>query len=179
MGDDADEKPTGNSVTSVPCTCSWLANAAAEPDNPIVFDEALNEYNLAHHRPTGANGAGAPVAQSRIYHCPWCGGVAPKSKRATLFAHLTDAERSRLHDLTAAIRTIADAVAKLGPPDHDLHQGFRRMTPASDTKPAEEKSYRVIRYTKLSETADVRFTDLGPDRDVWLTLESKYVGPKK
>jgi hypothetical protein len=177
---DEDEKPTSISVTAVPCKCNWLAQAADEPDNPVVFDKEMNEYHLAHQRPRGSNGAGGGrYGYSMIYHCPFCGGAAPKSKRETFFANITDAERARLTELTAGIRTVADAIARLGPPDQDVPQGLTVTTPATDTTPSTVTSYRVIRYMNLSETASVEFTDYGPDRGVRMTLQSKYIGSKK
>jgi hypothetical protein len=38
------------------------------------------------------------------------------------------------------------------------------------------RSYRLLRYTGLSETANVTFTDFGPDRGLYMSLETKYVG---
>src|SRR5580700_10779365 len=42
------------------------------------------------------------------YHCPFCGGTASESKRATLFAVVSDAEAKRLNALIGEIKTLDD-----------------------------------------------------------------------
>jgi hypothetical protein len=128
----------------------------------------LNEYHLTY--------GGDARGHWMIYHCPFCGGAAPRSKRETLFAQITDAESRRLHELTRDVRTVEVAIARFGPPDHDLVDGLTMQTPATDTEPSKVSSYRVLTYDRLSETADVHFTDYGPERGLRMTLQSKYIG---
>lgn len=144
------EQPKRNfgPVTTIPCTCLYLERAATEPDNPIVFDELVNEYQFRHFNSGG---------MSVIRHCPWCGGAAPESKRDSLFAHITHAERERLEALAEDVKTVADVLARFGSPDSDLANGYSTSSAPSDTKPSVVSSHRVLRYTKLSETADVDF----------------------
>ena len=79
-------KPTFSSVTDTLCVCGYLERASEEPEVPIVFDAKVNEYHIAN---IGKNGG-----HRVIYHCPWCGGAAPRSKRASLFATVTDKRRA-------------------------------------------------------------------------------------
>ena len=74
------------------------------------------------------------------------------------------------------MKTVEEVIAKFGEPDHDNPDGLRTQSPASDTESSVVRSYRVLRYSGLSETAHVNFTDYGPERGVHVTLQSKYVG---
>ena len=74
------------------------------------------------------------------------------------------AEARRLDEIFAGVRTLEDAIAKLGPPDEDFPNGVTMHTPETDGKPPEVRSFRVIRYRRLSETADVHLTDYQKDR---------------
>ena len=65
-------RPTFASVTSEPCTCKYLQKAAEDPDNPIEFDERTKGYLYTY-----ADYQGGEKATLIIYHCPFCGGVAP------------------------------------------------------------------------------------------------------
>jgi hypothetical protein len=155
------------SVTAVACSCKWLERTAAEPDDPVVFDEQAGEYHIA--KPHG----GYLV----IYHCPFCGGAAPSSRRAELFAHITSAEADRLEALTAGLTTIDEAVAALGSPQHDMPRGLRVHDPIKGGKPPEVRSFRSLTFTEVSETADIVLTDYGLD-GVRFTFQGKYLGRK-
>lgn len=135
-----------------------------------MFDETLNEFHITHVNE-------GPRGYTMIYHCPMCGGAAPASKRASFFAHITDEESRRLRALGDELRSLEDVIAKLGPPTHDQRRGLVTHSPECDEKPAEVHGYRVLVYSNLSETANVRFTDYGPGRGVHMSLESKYIGP--
>src|SRR5262245_23525564 len=84
-------KPTRASVTSKQCRCGYLQFAAEESGNPIVFDEVAGEYQFTYQEP-GAEGPSLLV----LYHCPFCGGAAPQSKRANLFHVIPKGEVRRL-----------------------------------------------------------------------------------
>src|SRR5687767_9714674 len=116
-------KRHGPSVTSEPCGCSFLERASAEPRSVICYDEELGEYQIRHP----AGGWSGP-----IYHCPFCGGLTPESKRAALFASVTWAEVARLEALTAGISSIEDAIERFGPAQSDRADGMKIQTPASD-----------------------------------------------
>ena len=68
------------------CDCGVLENASKEPGHSIRFDPHLNEYHIA--QPNGGC--------MMVYYCPFCGGRTPDSRRASLFAHVTEAEQQRL-----------------------------------------------------------------------------------
>src|SRR5688572_4568394 len=162
-------KPHGQSVTSKPCGCSFLEASAAEPKGLVIFDERMGEYQF--RRPDGS-GAGP------IYHCPFCGGAAPKSKRASFFARVTWAEVARLKKLTAGITTVQEAIDRLGTPESDRADGMMVQTPASETEPSRTTSYRVVRFTHLSNKADVDLIDYGM-KGIKFTFVGKYLGESK
>jgi hypothetical protein len=162
-------KPTSASVTEVPCA-GHLDRAANDPDSPITFNEELNEFNL-EYSVVGSERKG----RLRIYHCPFCGGTAPKSKRRLLFAAISNAEERRLRDLVKDVQTVDDAIAILGPPDLDRLDGQGAMLPEGpDTSPTREW-FRVVTYTQFSETADLRLTDF-PGRRMGVAVAGKYLG---
>jgi len=158
-------RKAGTSVTTVPCACSYLSRAADEPDSSIVFDADMNEYKFRV-------GPGHMI----IRHCPWCGGTAPKSKRSSLFAQITDAEMRRLGALTKGIKTVEEAIEKFGPPDNDRPAGMTIKSPGTGTTPETVESHRVLTYNGLSDTATVSLVDYGPSRGLGLTLSGKYIG---
>jgi hypothetical protein len=153
------------SVTSTACKCKWLERAAAEPTDPVVCDELTGEYHIT--KPGGGHMV--------IYHCPFCGGAAPLSRRDELFAHITHAEADRLHALTAGFKTVDQAIAALGAPEHDYAKGFRTHEPAKGRKPPEVKTFRSLTFTHLSDTADVILTDL-VEGGLRVTFQGKYLG---
>ena len=161
------KKARGQSVTAEPCQCGFLERSSAEPGSPIVFDSALHEYQL---RWPGAEGRFGP-----IYHCPFCGGVAPESKRASLFAEVPMSEVMRLRDLTRGLASIQQAVAALGEPQTDLAEGITIQTPASSSEPSKASSYRTLTFTHLSDVADVTLIDYGV-HGIKFTFNGKYVG---
>jgi hypothetical protein len=163
--------PESDQPRSAPCTCRFLQREAAEARSPIVFDEELNEYHVTHVNE-------GPRGYSLIYHCPFCGGAAPPSRRGTFFAIITDEESRRLHALGDTLRTVDEVIATLGPPTRDQPRGLVTSSPASDSQPGEVHSYRVLVYSNLSETAEVRFTDFGPGQGVRMSLITKYTGPR-
>src|SRR5580700_110793 len=116
-------KPTYASVTTRPCKCGFLERTADEPGVPIKFDVKMNEYHIEH----GGEDRGG---QSILYHCPFCGGAAPPSRRQTFFATITSAETERLTELTGDVKTIADVLARFGEPDDDMDPGTTIYEPA-------------------------------------------------
>jgi hypothetical protein len=102
-------KPTFASVTEVRCTCGYLEGSANDGSSPIKFDSTLNEYHFEYDTPKGR---GALL----IYHCPFCGGTAPESKRDRLFAVISSDEEERLFALSRDVKTVEEALVILGPP---------------------------------------------------------------
>jgi hypothetical protein len=164
-------KPNSSSVTSVPCKCRFLERASEEPTIPIVFDARVNEYHITN---VGKDRRG----HTNVYHCPFCGGAAPLSRRHSLFATITSTEAERLYKLTSGMKTCKEVVAKFGEPDDDLDPGMQSNTPGSDTEPPKVVSYRTLTYKRLSKTAEVVFIDYGPERGVRTSLRGKYVGDR-
>ena len=158
-------KPTSASVTTTPCSCNYLQNAADDSRNPIVFDAETCEYHF-----------GFGEHQLSIYHCPFCGGAAPASKRDKLFVDIAPGERARLAQLLAPVDSIETAIAVLGPPDFD---GFMNMKyRAADGESPRLSRQREIRYLRLSDTADVWVTETHTGRAFW-QLQGKYVCNQK
>jgi hypothetical protein len=164
-------KSASQSVAKPPCKCGFLLRAAEEPEIPIVFDERMNEYHIENVAKDGGH--------SVIYYCPFCGGAAPPSKRQSFFATITRAETERLHELTADVKTIAGAIAQFGAPDDDLDPGTTVYNSVKDDQPPTVTSYRTLRYKTLSSSADVVFTDFGPERGLRMSLTGKYLGEPK
>ena len=163
-------KPNSQSVTTKPCECEYLARTAAEPNSVIVYDERMGEFQF--RRPDGS-ASGGP-----IYHCPFCGGATPKSRRESFFAHVTWAEVARLKKLTRGITSVDDAVERLGKPKHDHPEGMTIQTSGSDRQPPATTSYRVVRWDNLSKTADVDLIDYGV-KGIKFTFVGKYLGDPK
>ncbi|SRR6266446_4192519 len=143
-------KPTSVSVTAVPCGCGYLESAASNPDLPVRYDKEMNEYFVAHKLQSGA------MVSMLLYHCPMCGGSAPESKRKTLFEVVSNKELRRLDSLIEKIKTVRDVENVLGKPDLDEPvDSFDEAR--SNLKSSERQPVRVLAYTRLSTTADVRF----------------------
>lgn len=155
-------KPTHASVTEELCTCNYLQNAADDPRNPIAFDADTGEYQFQHD---GANLV--------IYHCPFCGGAAPDSKRHLLFAQIPAEEESRLAKLLHGIETIDDALQQLGSPDFEGTSITK--FPEEENKAPRIQHHRDIRYHHLSDVAEIWITER-PDGKIFWQLQGKYLG---
>lgn len=158
----------GLSKTDVLCDCMALTRWADDPSVPVKFDERMGEYHIVIQTP---HGEGAAI----IRHCPFCGGKTPASKRARLFARIPNEESARLIRLTQVLNTVSDVIDALGQPDEDNPAGMRIETPEKDGKPGEVQFYRTLRYTNLSEAANVNVTVYSTER-VAITFSGKYIG---
>lgn len=145
------KKPTAASVTTKPCKCGYLDRQSKEPASGVEFDSSVNEYNI--------KGTGR---RSVIYHCPWCGGAAPLSRRESLFETITRDELLRLQKLVEDIKTVDQAVAAFGQPDRDVQNETGIGTPENGKTPATFTRYRTLTFSKLSKTADVQLMDCSP-----------------
>lgn len=166
-------KPTHDSVTSKPCVCKYLELSAENPSVPIAFDEQTNEYHYRYEEP-GSSGFSTLV----IYHCPFCGGAAPKTKRHLLFHVIPPREVERLTDLIGAVTTLEDVIRKLGRPDVDDPHGVLDSPPEEQGQPPTTQWSRTAQYTRLSDVADVWFTERSDGRAGW-QLVGKYRGPQQ
>jgi hypothetical protein len=163
-------KPNSSSVTTKPCKCGWLEREAAEAGSSIRFDEDLNEFHILNRPPDRG--------YLLIYHCLFCGGAAPRSRRATLFARPTRAELDRLERVVSGLTSVAQAVKKLGKPKSDRANRLRTMSAGSNTEAPKAESFRVMVFTNVSRTTDVHLTDYGRD-GIRFTFQGKYLGRPK
>ncbi len=138
-------KPNPMSVTSTPCTCGYLQRMANDSNSPIAYDETVNEY---HYQSLG----GARLA---IYHCPWCGGVAPNSHRSSLFHELKRESCDAICNRTASCATLDDVIAILGQPDDDEYTGVRYHE--KPDRPPRVDRVRRITFHDLYEEMIVSF----------------------
>jgi hypothetical protein len=169
-------KPTFASVTEEPCACGSLEHAADDPRSPIMYDARLNEFHFEYPSPCGDSDCGRGKASLMIYHCPFCGGAAPKSKRVLLFAVILPEEQGRLYKLLGGIKTLDEALQALGPPDEDNPHGLTEKKKEREGTAPTVESFRVLRYSRLSPTADVYITQ-SRTGDAHFWLSGKYLGP--
>jgi hypothetical protein len=154
------DKPNYASVTNVLCTCRVLDDFARNPETPIVFDAHTCEFQIKCRDDNG-NFSGVLV----IYHCPFCGGSAPRSQRKRLFTKVTSEEEARLAELLAPIQTITDALTAFGVPDYDGHTVTHMQE--CEGQPPKTTYQREIRYRHQSEIADVAITERPDGRIFW------------
>jgi hypothetical protein len=155
---------TLRSVTETPCTCRYLEHAADDPEMPIVWNEQVGEFQFRY----GRRGREMLI----IYHCPFCGGAAPKSKRELLFAQIPPKEEARLAALLQSVTTIDDCIAALGQPDED--QVDRMFKPEDDNEPPRIEYPRRVVYSRLSKVALVEITER-PDGSAFWQLVGKPI----
>ena len=155
-------RPTFASVTDARCKCAFLRRVADDPRLPIVFDKRTREYHFQYHE----DGAGVPSILV-IYHCPFCGGAAPKSKRALLFHVIPPAEERRLAKLLHGITTIGGALRRLGKPQSDHPHGTGVQRPEGPGQAPTMQWFRTLQYEKLSDVADVWFVERADGGAYW------------
>jgi hypothetical protein len=165
----ANERPHNQSKTAEPCTCDALEDAANEPDCPVEYNARLNEFSIKDRR----------GGERSIYHCFFCGGAAPTSKRGSSFATIPEEERERIQTLADGLATLDEVIAKYGPPEDDMPNGHGELFPERDGKPQRGAYYRTLRYSNLSDTAEIDFVDYGPTRGVRMSFHGKYIGAQK
>ena len=140
---------------------------ADDPDLPIRYDTELNEFYVAY--PTeGGNGKLA------IRHCLFCGGKAPESKRASLFARIPHAEQRRLFKMAQSLRSVKEVLDALGEPNEDVPNGMTDESSEQADQPGMVRTYRVLRYHNLSETADIAF-NVDSRGAVGVSLSGKFL----
>ena len=166
MGD----RQTHASVTDEPCSCKYLQRAADDPRVPIIFDDSTGEYQYTYQEPKSSG-----LSTLIIYHCPFCGGTAPASKRHLLFHVISPEEEERLAAIITPIRSIADALKILGKPDDDNPTGIISGTTETEDSPPSIRYSRTLTYQGLSDTADVRIEER-PDGTISCSLHGKYLG---
>jgi hypothetical protein len=150
------------------CDCGVLENASKEPDHAIRWDEKMNEYYIAY----GKSG------RMMVYYCPFCGGSTPKSRRSSMFAHVTQQEETRIFGLFRGVRTVSDVIARFGPPDEERKFASGVRSPSREGKPERGEIFRGLVYNSLSPVADIVF-EVGSSDSVRGTWNQKYVGDKE
>jgi len=171
------KKPTFASVTGKTCSCGFLERAADHPDMPIRFVPLVGEYHFEYPSPCGGSTGLEAKAKLVIYHCLFCGGAAPPSKRAALFTTFSKREAGRLHRLFDGMRTLEQVVRALGPPDEDKGRGLTVEEPEKAGKAPTLRTHRTLLYTRLSDTVDVEVYADAAEGNVQVTLTGKYIGP--
>jgi len=144
-----------------------LENASKEIGSSICWDERMNEYHIVDTK----------GGQMMVYYCPFCGGSTPKSRRGSLFAHVTQQEEHRITELFRGIRKVSDVVARFGPPDEEREFASGVRSPARGGKPERGEIFRGLVYKSLSPVADIVF-NVGDSDTVRGTWIQKYVGDK-
>ena len=162
------KKRTFASVTEEPCSCGSLSSQADDPDSPIIYDKKLHEYRIEY--------PGSRHGIIMIYHCPFCGGAAPESKRDNLFAVVSNSEVDRISKMLEKVKSLDDATQILGPPDQDEPRGFTACSPEKDGKTPTVESFRSLTYKKLSDTAYICIIE-HPKDGIRVCLQGKYIGP--
>src|SRR5206468_2568902 len=122
---------------------------------------------------------GDPRSKNRatlvIYHCPFCGGAAPKSKRHLLFAVIPPDEEERLAKLLVPVKTIRSALKTLGKPQRDDPAGTHTAQDEAAGKSPVRQRHRTLVYEGLSKVADVWITERNDGSTSW-QLVGKYIG---
>jgi hypothetical protein len=137
------------------------------------LDTLTGEYQFNYREQLGEHDGPAVLV---IYHCPFCGGAAPTSRRERLFAVIAKDEEERLCKVMNGIKSLDDAVRKLGPPDDNMPSGLTQRIPEKSGNPPVIRHFRTLVYSRLSETAELRITDYHEQR-ISFSLQGKYVGP--
>jgi hypothetical protein len=157
-------KRTFASVTDTPCSCGYLERSASDPNTPIQFNGNLNEYYIEHEVAKGAK------VRTLIYHCPFCGGMAPESRREKLFATVPPEETRRLDDLVRELKTVEDFLRVLGAPDADPPFRAPEYLVGDASLPL-----RVLVFSQVSKVADVQ-VGVYSNNEVRVSFLGKYLG---
>lgn len=150
------------------CDCGLLENASREPGSAIRWDERMNEYHIVD----------AKGGQLMVYYCPFCGGSTPKSRRGSMFAHVTQQEEHRITELFRGLRKVSDVITRFGPPDEEREFATGVRKPGRGDEPERGEIFRGLVYKNLSPVADIVF-NIGDSETVRGTWIQKYVGDKQ
>ena len=85
---------------------------------------------------------------------------------------------ARLVELTRNLKSVDQAIRALGRPDRIVAGGLRVRTPPKGRRPPRVQDYRVLIFTKMSDTADVELADGGPE-GISFSFCGKYLGKQQ
>lgn len=156
-------KQTYASVTDVVCQCGHMETLARDPAMPIRFDADLNEYRIEYVTPKG------DIAAIFVYHCIFCGGAMPPSKRDKLFESIPAEEKARLQQLVAQLKTAEDVLRVMGTPDFD-----DPIPPEwqSTAQPNAARPTKTLTYAGKSNVANIHI-NVAPDGSVQALVTPK------
>jgi hypothetical protein len=156
--------------TKEPCDCGVISAMLNNPSSGLTLED--NTFLLGD--------------QWHVYHCPFCGGLLPHSRKPIWYPQLTDNERVRLEQLVEGITTAEEAIQRIGPPDYDAlvdvddlnvqysGGGLAKLWTDSEELP---KKCRNVKYYNLSETADIEFYFYVDDVADY-RIEVKFISPR-
>jgi hypothetical protein len=149
--------------TKEACDCGVISAMLNDPDSGLTLGED-NTFLLA--------------GQWLVYHCPFCGGLLPHSRKPIWYPQLTDDERARLQQLVEGITTAEEAIQRLGPPDYDAFMGVHESINGRLVYNEElSKKNRNVEYYNLSEHANIEFY-FHVDYGVECRIEVKLISPR-
>lgn len=140
-------KASSRSVTEINCKCRVIQDLIARKMGPFQYNEEMNEYHIFDGK-----------SSTKLYHCFVCGGVLSESKRDEKFYAVDNEEMNRIKNLCSEIKTIQEAISKLGNPDFDYPHGTV-VSEVGDSGRIKSSAFRSIIYTQLSKTAEISFTE--------------------
>jgi hypothetical protein len=150
------------SVTDVPCTCGALERFRDDPNYPIELDPDTNLYSFVFPN-FGRKSPLVFYGTIAIWHCFFCGGATPELIANRSRTGISVDEIRRLNELLQDIKTLDEAISKLGIPQYDY--------PATSSEDIERyglvastRLHRMLIYENLSETAIIQITDFGLSR---------------
>lgn len=113
-----------------------------------------------------------------VYHCHFCGGLLPDSRRPIWYPRLSQEERARLQQLVEGITTAEEAIERLGPPDFDAMMGVHESIEGRLVWNEElSNKCRNVEYHNLSEHANIEFY-FRTDHAVECRFEVKLLSPR-
>jgi hypothetical protein len=98
-----------------------------------------------------------------------------ESERDSLFADVSREELGRLRKLFAPVRTLEDALRILGPPDDPIPAAVTPGRPEREGAMRGVRRFPTLIYSRLSETAEVHFTEHSDG--YYVQLYRKFIGP--
>jgi Domain of unknown function (DUF6980) len=151
------------------CQCNVVKRYAKNPYVPVIYDEELNEYHLAHYDQD---------SYSMLYYCFFCGGKLPESKRGTFFEEQDPIEVAEFSRLAEQVSDVKSMRAILGEPDYIHHW----TEPKDKEGKRRAKAYGIRRsykshysYRSKWKTIDAGFNE-EDNGHIYYVIGAKYKG---